>query len=412
MFPGGCTLESAEEVCDADADTLQSLLDKSLLRRRDTERGSRFWMLETVRQFAAGELDRRGELPTLEERFAAWALADAERAEPHLRGSDQLLWMAGIDDELDNFRSALAHLLERGAADRPLRLLNALSWHFGRRGRFSELGESFGRALAFPTGDLAVRCRALLWVDPHATGDRNLQSIQEALKIARSIGDPRLEGYALEMHAMLLIEDTGASESAHVQDETLELLRQAGALYDRSGAADDAARLAINGAAALLVMGRDEQALATAEDATARTRTQGNRHGTAVALLICAHALTRLEGAQAAATALIEAFGLLRELSEAELHGGYGFCLAAAIAAARGEDIAAARLIGVWDGVSERLGSWDDPAEIELRAGVLAVIELRLGRDRVRAERLGGRSLDAEASLGLAEKAVRDAVAE
>src|SRR5262249_24838391 len=34
VFRGGCTLETAEIVCDADLDTLASLLDKSLLRRR------------------------------------------------------------------------------------------------------------------------------------------------------------------------------------------------------------------------------------------------------------------------------------------------------------------------------------------------------------------------------------------
>jgi predicted ATPase/class 3 adenylate cyclase len=52
VFAGGCTYEAAEVVCDAGPDTLQSLLDKSLLRRRDTESGPRYWMLETLREFA------------------------------------------------------------------------------------------------------------------------------------------------------------------------------------------------------------------------------------------------------------------------------------------------------------------------------------------------------------------------
>ena len=49
VFAGGCTLEAAEEVCDADLDTLQSLVEKSLLRHT----GERFWMLETIREYAA-----------------------------------------------------------------------------------------------------------------------------------------------------------------------------------------------------------------------------------------------------------------------------------------------------------------------------------------------------------------------
>jgi predicted ATPase len=57
MFRGGCTLETAELVCDADLDTLASLLDKSLLRRRTGRLGEeRYWMLETIREFALERL--------------------------------------------------------------------------------------------------------------------------------------------------------------------------------------------------------------------------------------------------------------------------------------------------------------------------------------------------------------------
>jgi class 3 adenylate cyclase len=45
VFAGGCTLEAAEQVADADLDTLQSLVDKSLIRQTQ----HRFWMLETTR---------------------------------------------------------------------------------------------------------------------------------------------------------------------------------------------------------------------------------------------------------------------------------------------------------------------------------------------------------------------------
>ena len=49
VFAGGCTLEAAEEVADADLDTLQSLVERSLLRFTD----ERYWMLETIWEFAA-----------------------------------------------------------------------------------------------------------------------------------------------------------------------------------------------------------------------------------------------------------------------------------------------------------------------------------------------------------------------
>ena len=54
VFAGGCTLEAAEEICGADLDAIASLVDKSLLRRT----GDRYWMLETIREFAAERLAR------------------------------------------------------------------------------------------------------------------------------------------------------------------------------------------------------------------------------------------------------------------------------------------------------------------------------------------------------------------
>ena len=66
VFAGGCTLEAAEAVAGADLDTLQSLVDKSLVRRT----GDRFWMLETIREFAAERLDASGDSHDLRHRHA------------------------------------------------------------------------------------------------------------------------------------------------------------------------------------------------------------------------------------------------------------------------------------------------------------------------------------------------------
>ena len=56
VFRGGCTLDAAEDICDADLDTLQSLVDKSLLRHNE----ERYWMLETIREYATEKLDESG----------------------------------------------------------------------------------------------------------------------------------------------------------------------------------------------------------------------------------------------------------------------------------------------------------------------------------------------------------------
>jgi predicted ATPase/class 3 adenylate cyclase len=76
VFRGGWTLEAAEEVAGADLDTLQSLFDKSLVRRVD----ARFGMLETIRDYAEERLEASGDVDEFRRRHAAWYLALAESA--------------------------------------------------------------------------------------------------------------------------------------------------------------------------------------------------------------------------------------------------------------------------------------------------------------------------------------------
>jgi predicted ATPase/class 3 adenylate cyclase len=82
IFRGGCTLEAAEGVCGADLDTLASLIDKSLVRRRVFDDGvERYWMLETLREFASLRLDELGErAETMRARHAHRMLALARSA--------------------------------------------------------------------------------------------------------------------------------------------------------------------------------------------------------------------------------------------------------------------------------------------------------------------------------------------
>ena len=87
VFRSGCTLETAEHVCETDLDTLASLLDKSLLRRRTGRLGEeRFWMLETIREFAAEQLEESGEAERLRRRHAERMLSIARQA--HLSEDD------------------------------------------------------------------------------------------------------------------------------------------------------------------------------------------------------------------------------------------------------------------------------------------------------------------------------------
>jgi len=102
VFRGSFALETAERVCDADLDTLGSLLDKSLLRRRlDAAGHPRFWMLETIREFAAEQLEASDDAPRVHERHAEEMLRIARSAtltEDDDTPSDLPVALAELDD--------------------------------------------------------------------------------------------------------------------------------------------------------------------------------------------------------------------------------------------------------------------------------------------------------------------------
>ncbi|MGW2227919.1 BTAD domain-containing putative transcriptional regulator [Streptomyces formicae] len=131
VFPSGATLDAVEAVCGIPypEDLLASLAEKSFLDVVD----GRYGMLRTIRAFCAGQLADAGEEDRLRDAHAAYFLALAERAEPMLRGGDQLPWLARLSAERGNLDAALRRLT-RSDPRGGLRLLAALSWFWRLRG--------------------------------------------------------------------------------------------------------------------------------------------------------------------------------------------------------------------------------------------------------------------------------------
>ena len=121
-----------------DLDILQSLVDKSLLRHAE----ERFWMLETIREYARERLAGTDEEADLRRRHAVSALDFVETIRRDMEeGGDQMVGLAQIDVEHDNLRAALEWARDsragRGfaASCRRARVLLA-SARLLRRGRF------------------------------------------------------------------------------------------------------------------------------------------------------------------------------------------------------------------------------------------------------------------------------------
>ena len=125
VFQGGATIEAAEHVIDADLDTLNALVDKHLLVRRQSDiLGVRLFMLETVREYAA-DLLQGEELATTRERHCQYYLDLAGRAEPELYTHGEAEWLPRLDAEIDNLRAVLDWSRDVGNPVLALRLVGA-----------------------------------------------------------------------------------------------------------------------------------------------------------------------------------------------------------------------------------------------------------------------------------------------
>ena len=187
VFVGGCTLEAAEQVCQTTLETLGTLVDNNLLRRRD----SRFAMLETVRHFAVERLEEAGAVE-VRLRHAEWLTELAESLEAQRVVGDDV-WLDLVQPEHDNARAALAWSLEEEPV-LALRLASGLKTFWEVRGHFREgfrwVEEALVRAADAPP---RLRMKALALSGSIATRLGNQELAQErkeaALGLARELHD-------------------------------------------------------------------------------------------------------------------------------------------------------------------------------------------------------------------------------
>jgi predicted ATPase len=250
VFVGGCLLESAVAVCNADGDLSLDTLDgvaalvgQSLLQRDAHADGEpRFGMLETIREYALERLVERGKEQALRRRHAAYFLSLAEQAAPELRGSRQKEWLERLARDHDNLRAALAW--SRNAPDGVelgLRLCAALMWFWFMHG-------NYGEARAWLDGALARSEAAADQLSPQVCARathiaawaaqnqsdlvRAVTLFEASLALYRQVGD--LTGLAealVDLGTALHLQGDYAC-AARVKGEGLTLYRELGDSYD------------------------------------------------------------------------------------------------------------------------------------------------------------------------------------
>ncbi|MBM7440186.1 BTAD domain-containing putative transcriptional regulator [Streptomyces sp. HB132] len=154
----GCDLDGAEAVCAGDdvpreevLDLLTRLVDRSMVVVVDGPHGPRYRLLESVAAYATERLREREGFLAVRDRHLRHYRAFAEHAEPRLRGADQRSWLARLDAEAGNLRTALDEAVRRAGAGEPeeaVRLVTALAWWWLLRGRLTEARRSSRSVLA------------------------------------------------------------------------------------------------------------------------------------------------------------------------------------------------------------------------------------------------------------------------
>jgi predicted ATPase/DNA-binding SARP family transcriptional activator len=252
VFAGGFTLEAAEEVCATGVDALTTLVEQSLVRRRD----DRFRMLETVREYAQEQLKSAGEHDDTRARHAAFFLSVAERLAPDLRGQGAEAAIAQLEREHDNFRSALDFMSATDATEQQLRLGRALGRYWYIRGYVAE-GRARLEAALSGSGPHEPQHRAgalravglLTW--RQGDWDTAERYATEGLSLAREIGDLENEISSLSVLASIVQSRDERGRARELQEEFVALARQLGRA--------DSISIGLNNLAAIAFADGDEQ---------------------------------------------------------------------------------------------------------------------------------------------------------
>jgi len=246
VFEGGFTLAAAEAVVSLKGraapsvmDTVQALLDKSLLRRMKAPDPERFGidepyfgMFVSLHEYARDKLRgrARGAAQDRHAKYFAGLGGEAALEALHRSGGSRRLQMLG--QELDNLVAACRHALGRGDVPRAIDAYRAAWEVLELRGPFT-LGMELGRALLAAPG-LDERQRALVLLTSGSAArraglaERAGAELAEAVRLAREIGDPPLQAAASLGHGTYLAELSRVGEASAVLEEALALCRQVG----------------------------------------------------------------------------------------------------------------------------------------------------------------------------------------
>ncbi|MBI3997773.1 MAG: tetratricopeptide repeat protein, partial [Armatimonadetes bacterium] len=424
VFVGGFTLEAAEAVSAGEQadefavlDLLTQLVDKSLVIAEDDDGEVRYRLLETVRQYAHDRLRGAAEALGAQRRHAAFYLALAEQAEPHVIGPEQARWLSRLQREHANMRAALEWSLGPGDLGTGLRLVAALIKFWEVHGHFTE-GRRWAEAVLTRLPERSgTRAKVLCGVGNLAWHQADYEaaraSFEEGLTLARELGDKRRAAAALIGLGLVAWNQGEYARARSLYEDSLVLFRE---LEDRRGIAvalnnlgivaralgDYAAARAFLqeslkirrqsgdrlGASSTLHnlgliawnQGDLEASRALYQDSLAIARELGHRQGMAAALNGLGTVARTLGDAGAACAHYAESLLIFRDLGDkwgvADVLEGFG-----CVAAAQGDFMRAARIFGAAEVLREAIHAPLPPPDRADYERHIAIVRAGLGAD-------------------------------
>jgi predicted ATPase/class 3 adenylate cyclase len=329
VFVGGFDAAAAVAVAQGDGleawdvlDALSQLVAKSMVVADDRAPGdTRYWLLETLRQYALERLAEKGPVDSWRRRHAQHYTEFAKTVGPALIGADELAWRTRLHEELDNLRAAVTWSLDD---DDDQLGVTIIAWLLRAVGQEAASGlaawaqAAVERARQAPAGiRMAVLCAAALGVFVSATDMERAHAL--ALEaFADGIPDdcPRLE----LCYFILSLTHWGVGQI----DEVVEVLTQGQGVLEAKGAPAAAIATIQNGLAFVYGIGDDpERARREARENVRLARAAANPSLMAVAFSHLA-SMTWTDEPDAALAMIEESI----RLTEAGASGvGYGYAL-------------------------------------------------------------------------------------
>lgn len=206
VFSGGFTLQTAEKVTgepeDRLVELLESLLEKSFIKRDTEPAEMRYSTLEILREYGFNQLQESGKLEQHLRNHAACFLSVVENASAEIAAGNEE-WLSRLEKEHDNIRVALGWSLHSGEAAIALRLAGSLWWFWYLHGHYTEGRKWIQTALdsnasftPIERGRALVGSGALAFLQCEYSHAEML--LNQSLELARTVNDRETSARALQ----------------------------------------------------------------------------------------------------------------------------------------------------------------------------------------------------------------------